>query len=75
MTEPKVIFTLRVFAQPAQSRAVECSQIRHAAQIALAEFGGGVGAKHTGKIEVGYDSKLGAQVVAGDFCYEPSAPP
>jgi hypothetical protein len=73
--EPRVIFTLRVFAQPAQSRSVECHQIRHAAQLALQQFGGGVGAKRAGKIEIGYDSDLGAQVIAGDYLYEPAAPP
>jgi hypothetical protein len=72
---PRVVFTLRVFAQPAQSRSVECNQIRHAAQLALNQFGGGVGGKQFGKIEIGYDSDLGAQVIAGDFLYEPSAPP
>lgn len=73
--ERKVIFELRVFAQPAQSRAVECNQIRRAAQLALQLFGAGVGAKLKGEIEVGYDQDLGAQVVVGDYEYRHNAPP
>lgn len=73
--EPKVIFTLRVFAQPAMSRAIESSQIRHAMKLCAQEFGGGNGKKLKGEICVGYDSDLGAQTVVGDYEYQPAAPP
>ena len=73
--EPKVIFTLRIFAQPAMSRAIETSQIRHAMQLAAQEFGEHNGKKLEGEICVGYDSDFGAQTIVGDFCYSPNAPP
>jgi hypothetical protein len=70
--EPRVIFTLRVFAQAAQNRNVECNQIRHAAAIALQELGAGVGHKLSGEIRVGSPGE--EPTIVGHFSYEPSSP-
>jgi hypothetical protein len=72
--EPRVIFTLRVFAQPAMSRAIECAQIRHAMTLASLEFGGGVGTKLAGRILDGHNLETGERTELGDFRYTPNAP-
>ncbi len=74
-SEPRVVFTFRVFARPATSRAIESVQIRETLERCRLEFGGGVGGKLSGTIYGPYDQFTEDRPAWGEFLYEPSAPP
>jgi hypothetical protein len=74
-TEPKVVFTVRVFARPAMSRAIESVQIREVLEECCRQFGGGVGGKLKGELLGPHDINAEARPAWGDYEYSPNAPP
>ena len=78
MSEPaerEVIFELRVFAQPAMSRAIEANIIHRALQLTAQNFGSHNGNKLAAEIADGYSLDDEAPIILGDYRYSPNAPP
>ena len=72
---PTVVFTVKVYARPAMSRAVQSGLIREVLHQCIREFGGGVGDKLKGDLFGEYDQMAEARPLLGSWTYEPSAPP
>ena len=67
---PTVVFTVKVYARPAMSRAVQSGLIREVLHQCIREFN-----KLKGDLFGEYDQMAEARPLLGSWTYEPSAPP
>lgn len=74
-TEPRVIYTLRVYSGREMSRAIEAQKVRRALTLAAQSFGSHNGAQLAAKISDGYSLEDAAPIIIGDYEYSPNAPP